>query len=323
MSDEESIERLLRDAGPRPALPDEDLRAIRDAAREEWARRYPAARSPRRATGWMAIAAALLLAASAAVLWRSRRAEPLATPPSVEVARVEKSTGGSRWPAGTTLTAGTRVETGPGERVALRTSDGVSVRLDADTRARLESATLVGLERGAVYIDTNAPETSRGEVTVRTASGLFRPMGTRFEVRVDAATARVRVREGAVEIDPGREPVRAAAGEEVTVRGGEIERRAVAVYGPDWDWVLEAAVTPEIEGMKVRDFLDWIARETGRNVELSSAEARALADSVSLHGSVANLEPLEATAVVLSSAGLEHRLSDGTLVVSVSKKARP
>jgi hypothetical protein len=77
---------------------------------------------------------------------------------------------------------------------------------------------------------------------------------------------------------------------------------------------------PEIEGMKVRRFLDWIAREAGWRVEFANRDASALADSVDLHGSIAHLTPLDATGVVLSSAGLEYRVSDGTLVVSVSEK---
>jgi hypothetical protein len=80
---------------------------------------------------------------------------------------------------------------------------------------------------------------------------------------------------------------------------------------------------PDIEGMKVHRFLDWIAREAGWRVELADGEAAALADSVELHGSIAHLTPLDATGVVLSSAGLEYRVSNGTLVVAVSKKGRP
>jgi hypothetical protein len=77
---------------------------------------------------------------------------------------------------------------------------------------------------------------------------------------------------------------------------------------------------PEIEGMKVRRFLDWIAREAGWRVEFANRDASELADSVDLHGSIAHLTPLDATGVVLSSAGLQHRVSNGTIVVSVSRE---
>jgi hypothetical protein len=79
---------------------------------------------------------------------------------------------------------------------------------------------------------------------------------------------------------------------------------------------------PAIEGMKVRKFLDWIGRESGLRVELADAETAALADSVELHGSVAHLTPLDATGVVLASAGLEYRVSDGAILIFVARRNR-
>jgi hypothetical protein len=67
----------------------------------------------------------------------------------------------------------------------------------------------------------------------------------------------------------------------------------------------------------VRTFLEWIARETGRRVELADEETAALTDSVVLHGSIEHLTPTQAPGVVLPSSGLGHRVSDGALVVFV------
>jgi hypothetical protein len=194
---------------------------------------------------------------------------------------------------------------------------GASARLDSGTRIRLGSATLIELARGAVYVDTRGGE----EVAVRSPAGLFQPAGTQFEVRVEDDATRLKVREGRVHFERGPETVRAAAGEELVVgEDGGLVRRPIPPFGPEWEWVLAAAPMPEIEGMKVRPFLDWIAREAGWRVEFADGDASALADSVDLHGSIAHLTPLDATGVVLSSAGLEYRVSNGTLMVSVSKK---
>jgi hypothetical protein len=76
---------------------------------------------------------------------------------------------------------------------------------------------------------------------------------------------------------------------------------------------------PDIEGVKVRTFLGWISRETGWRVEFADETTASAADSIVLHGSIAHLTPVEATGAVLSSAGLGHRVSDGTLVVFVAK----
>ena len=73
-----------------------------------------------------------------------------------------------------------------------------------------------------------------------------------------------------------------------------------------------------IEGVKVREFLNWIGRERGLRVELADAEAATVADSCVLHGSIEHLPLADAPGVALSSCGLRHRITDGTLVVSVA-----
>ncbi len=198
------------------------------------------------------------------------------------------------------------------------------MRLDSDTRARFASATVVELERGAVYVDTGAEPRRREEVAVWTPAGVFEGVGTQFEVRAEggaAAMTRLRVREGSVGLDRAGESVLTETGNELIVRGdGSLIRRRIQTYGPEWDWVVQAAPMPDIEGMKVRAFLDWIARETGLRVEIADDEAASLCDSTVLHGSIAHLTPAEAPRVVLSSAGLGHRVADGTLVVFVAEK---
>lgn len=319
MSGEDRFETLLSDAGPRAVLPDEDLAVIRDAARAEWRRRYGFRAVRPRVTGWIPLAAAAaIVAAAIGLLWRSRTAAPPpASPP--HVASVERSADGSSWQVGNDLPAGTDVITDAAGRLALRMVGGASARLDTGTRLTLASPESIALAQGAVYVDTagGAP------IEVRAPAGVVRPVGTQFEVRVADGVTRVKVREGAVRVEGSSESERAAAGEELVVGAdGGLSRRPIPPFGPEWDWVLASAPVPGIEGMKVRRFLDWIGRESGRRIELADAETAALADSVELHGSVAHLTPLDATGVVLASAGLEYRVSDGAIVVSVAGKKR-
>ena len=319
MSGEDRFETLLRDAGPRSALPNEDLTAIRDAARAEWRRRYGTRAVRPRVAGWIPLAAAAAIAAAAiGLLWRSRTAAPASAPPP-NVASVERTADGSPWQVGNVLPAGTDVTTDAAGRLALRMIGGASARLDSGTRLTLASPTTITLAQGAVYVDTagGAP------IEVRAPAAVVRPTGTRFEVRVADGVTRVKVREGSVRLEKGPESERAAEGEELVVGAdGKLSRRTVPPFGPEWDWVLASAPVPAIEGMKVSRFLDWIARESGRRVELADAEAAALADSVELHGSVEHLTPLDATGVVLASAGLEYRVTDGAIVISVAGKKR-
>ena len=340
VDEEESVRRLLKDAGPRPALPADDLASIKEAAYTEWRRRYGDRGSRRRPVRlWMALAAAALLAAVGLVWWaRIPDSAPASAPAA---ASIELLTGVARWEAsgeiaqllpgavGRPLPAGSELETQAGSersgRLALRMAGGASLRLDAGTRVRLASATLVELTRGAVYVDTGA-EPGRGEeVAVRTPAGLFQGLGTQFEVRAEGggAATRLRVREGSVRLDRGDDSVRTDTGQELIVRSdGSLDHGRTAAYGPEWDWVLKTAPMLDIEGVKVRTFLDWIAREAGWRVELADEQTASLCDSIVLHGSINHLTPAEAPSVVLSSSGLGHRVSDGTLFVFVAEKSR-
>jgi hypothetical protein len=336
VSDEDdALRALLEEAGPRASLPAQDLATIREAARAEWRERYGGRRArPRAARWWMAAAAAVLLAA-AGLLWLGRAPAP---PPASNVASVERltgqvlcSAGGEKATAlsaeavGRPIPAGVELETGgaagrPG-LLAIRMSGGASVRLDVGTRARLASATVVELDRGGVYVDTGGSARGHEHVAVRTAAGLFQGIGTQFEVRAEegGTVTRLKVREGRVRLERGEDSVLTNAGQELVVRGdGSLDRRETAADGPEWDWVLKSAPMLDIEGAKVRTFLDWIARERGWRVELADSETAALSDSVVLHGSIAHLTPAEAPDVVLPSSGLGYRVSRGTLVVFVA-----
>jgi hypothetical protein len=261
---------------------------------------------------WIPLAAAAAIAAAVGIVWRARSREQ-ATLAGPIVASVERASDAAPWKVGSALPARSEIETDRTGRLALRMAGGGSARLDAGTRVRLASATLIELAQGAVYVDMRGGE----EVAVRSPAGLFQPSGTQFEVRVEDDATRLKVREGRVHFERGPETVRAAAGEELVVsEDGGLVRRPIPPFGPEWEWILATAPMPEIEGMKVRRFLDWIARETGWRVEFADHETAGLADSIDLHGSISHLTPVEATGVVLSSAGLEYRVSDGTLVVS-------
>lgn len=341
LPEEEAVRQLLAEAGPRPELAEAELDAIRDAARAEWQRQRAApAGAAGRWRSWAPLAAAAALVAGLGVVWWTSRGQPPAAPLPPTVASVELTSGvvrvvapGAEGPGenaaalGRSLAAGTEVETGaaPGRpgRLALRTATGASVRLDAGTRIKLAAADRIELRHGAVYVDTGGIPGSRGRLAVQSEAGLFQDVGTQFEVRVEGrgpgALTRLRVREGRVELEHAAGRVAAGAGEALVMRpdSGPV-RESVAVYGPEWEWVLAAAPMLEIEGVKVRAFLDWLARETGRRIEYRDAEAASRAESIVLHGSIGHLTLAEAPGVVLASAGLGSRLADGELEVFVA-----
>jgi ferric-dicitrate binding protein FerR (iron transport regulator) len=313
--EEEAVRKMLEDAGPRPAVPEVDLRAIREAARAEWSRRYgTGSKRGRPFRPWLPLAAAVLAAAVGIAWWVRSRPAPIAA----TVATVQRVTGSAKWKTGSTLTAGSELDTSgdAAGRLTLRMRGGASVRLDAATQVRLASATMVELRRGAVYVDTGVAPQRSEDVAVRAGSALFRPAGTQFQVRVGGKDSKLQVREGRVAMVRGNGSVVAAAGEEIVVSGdGRIVRRSSAVSGPDWEWVAFAAPIPPIEGVKLRDFLDWYTHETGRRFDFADSEAAVVAGSCVLHGSIENVGLTDAPGIVLSSCGLDRRVSDGALVV--------
>jgi len=340
--DEDVVRRLLEEAGPRPPLPEDDLAAITQAAREAWSRRYGGRKAPERPKRWwIGLAAAAVLALALGLAWWTRTPEP--SPSAPPVASIEVLTGAVRMRGaagespvplppdalGRPLSAGSELETGEGAgdsgRLALRMAGGPSVRLDAGTRARLVSAGLIEIDRGAVYVDSGSGR--RGAMAVRTAGGLFQDVGTEFEVRIEQrggeAVTRLRVREGRVDLERGEGTVTTGTGEELIVRGdGQLIRQPAAVYGPEWTWVLGAAPMLDIEGLKAREFLDWIAREEGWRLHFADEQAASLADSTVLHGSIGHLTLAEAPGVVLASCGLGHRVSRGTMTVFVADEGQ-
>jgi len=337
--EEEAVRRLLEGAGPRSPLPEDDLASIKEAARGQWRKLYSDRSVPARLVRWwIPLAAAALLAVVGLVWWaRNQDRSPVSVP---TVASIERLKGLALLEAsaenpvqllgdavGRPLPAGSKIATGEASetsgRVALRMAGGASVRLDAGTRVRVASATVVELERGAVYVDTGAEPGRREEVAVSTPAGLFLGIGTQFEVRAGegGTQTRLRVREGRVKLERAADSVLADAGQELTVQGdGSLVRRRIVAWGPEWDWVLKTAPMLDIEGVKVKTFLDWIAREAGWRIELADEKTATLCDSTVLHGSIDHLTPAEAPGVVLSSCGLGHRVSEGALVVFVAEK---
>ena len=221
--------------------------------------------------------------------------------------------------AGEPIHAGTVIETGASStgRAAFRLAGGPSMRLDTGSRVRFASSSQVGLERGAVYVDSAAG----ASVEVRTALGVVRDIGTQFEVRLSGgsdadAPLRVRVREGSVILEHDGESHHAAAGEELSMQeDGTLKRGTSPIYGPDWDWVLDAATAPDIAGQPLQVFLDWASREGGWTVRFADEETAELASTTLLHGDIRELTLDEASSMVMSGSGLGYRLEDGKLFV--------
>lgn len=306
---DDPIGRLVRLVGPREGVPAEREQRVRTAVHAAW-RGEVRRRSRRRmvwAIGSLAAAAALVLALGPGLRDRlTTRPAPLAE----TVATVETAAGVPGLTAGDGVSRDATLETGDGGSVALRLAGGAAVRLDARTRLALRSASALALESGALYVDSGG---DGGALEIRTAFGVARDVGTRFEVRVGEASVRLRVREGEVVLEHGGTTHTADAGVELEAGAEGVTRRVTAPYGPHWDWVLSAAPPFELDGRTLAEILDWTARETGREVRPDPAVRTKLREV--FVGSLASPRPDAVLDGVLATFGLRARADGGTLWV--------
>ena len=312
---------LLRLAGPREAVPADRMRRVKAAVHAEW-RQQSRARSRRVIIGWSvgALAAAALLLIGVRLGVREDTVAPARTVATIEAVSgaagvTLASEGAEPTPlqAGAGIREGDGVDTTRGGRAALRLAGGASLRVDQGTRFRLTSGSEITLEEGSIYIDSGK-DLGDPALEVRTAVGVVRDVGTRFEVRFNGSDLRVRVRDGLVRLSQSRLSHEAKPGEELTLDGnGRIERRVVPVHGADWAWAAALAPPFDLEGRSLRDFVDWIAGENGWQVHFADAAVERKSRTTTLHGSIKDLTPEEALSAVLPASGVGHRLETGVL----------
>jgi hypothetical protein len=326
----DGLSELLKLAGRRP-VPDEHHTArARAAAHGEW-KRLVRGRRLGRALRMSAIAATVTITVVASVWFSTRQAlTPDASPAQalapadIEVATLQvvkgaitvtnrngevtrPSSGGLR------LRTGHRVETAADSRAMFVLTGGTIVKVDRNTQVSLDRGVLA-LDRGGLYVDAG-PDANDRDVVVRTRLATVRHLGTLFEVRFDGSAGVVRVREGEVAMDARGREWKARTGEAMQLRADrDPERRSIATYGPQWNWVAELPRPFTLEGATLRAFLDWASRELGRRWQYEDQSIRARFDSIQ-RGPIDGLTAEEALDPVLEANGLSFRKTEGSLVI--------
>jgi len=85
-----------------------------------------------------------------------------------------------------------------------------------------------------------------------------------------------------------------------------VQRSKIAATDASWQWATATAPPFAIADQPLSAFLDWVARETGRKVVYRNTEARTLANSVRLRGSIEGLDANTALAAVLPTTTLQR-----------------
>lgn len=312
---DDSIAKLMRLAGPRPAAPADVRERVHAAVKREW-RHTVAARRTRRWAVPATIAAGVVLAVVLGGRVPLIDHEPVATVAVVAGAGVQPEglvSGDPVYPGDSITTAD--------EGLSLAFGNGLSLRLAAHTSATVEAMDEVTVKTGTVYADTGPPDRVDRTITVHTDVGSATDHGTQFAVSYFNGAMSVAVREGSVRIDSGHEPYTAEGGEKVTLREGQDARYTkLSPHDSSWRWAAALAPTFNIDQRPVIDFLRWVARETGRELVFATDSVRLAATATRLNGSVAGLTPYQAIEAVQPTVPrFEFRVDEQRVIVRLAQ----
>lgn len=327
-SSEASVARLLKLSGERGAVSESAFARAHAAARETWLRVVDERRARERRRNvrkllFAGLAASALIAVAVSLVSTKAPHRPVATTVALEgLVAIERPDQNERsLRLGDTISSGTLVSTETG-RVAL-SIDSLSVRLNRHSRLRVLTNESIELLTGELYVDSGVPK-SDSILRVVTPAGLVMHVGTQFRVLVDGNRTQVAVREGQVRLitDSGQQ-FALGVHEQLELTGnGPAVRSTLAPYAVEWQWAAAAGPPMAIDGRTLYEFLAWIAREQGWDLQFQNAEVEAMSRSTQLHGELREIDPIEMLAGVSQITGIDLSYREGVLSVSLTPPAQ-
>ena len=308
----------LEEAFRTPGFPQGILALIRERAQQEWRAVNAEARRMRR---WRlaGLAASVLLAAVGLSAWWHA---PAVRAEFGQVVRADAGGLEDRSGLFGRPLLGVSAKLYVGQTIKARgpalivVGDGGSIRVASGSLFELRDQRTVQLRYGQMYVEFPPGVAGAAGLVVATSAGTVEHLGTQFEVATLDRNIRVRVREGQVRFVGATVPVIAGAGTELDIgSSGGVARKVIETHGRDWAWAESLAPDFVLDGRHLVDFLHWVARETGRQIDFADERARQVAESTVLHGSVRGMTPLEALTSVVSTTSLRFQLQDHSIRV--------
>jgi ferric-dicitrate binding protein FerR (iron transport regulator) len=326
VGDEGLLQTLFKHTEAREKPSAENELAARKALHAEW-RQIVARRNRRRVWAALAVAASVLIVVGAVIRLAGG---PVSPGPAVQLAVVENQVGtpliypndesnrAEQLRIGDMLIKRQEVETRTGSATALRWIHGQSIRLDENTRIRLDSADSIWLYSGRIYVDTTRRSSGAEALTIFTLGAQVRHVGTQYMAAVSAEGTTVSVRSGKVALDLSGSEYLVARGEQLTVTGtGKHRLQQIETWGELWQWT--ESVTPDFDsdGRTVAELIEWVATETGHSVDYVSFDAENRARQTILKGKLER-EPMKALAMITQTSDMDAQVSDGLIEVSLA-----
>ncbi len=328
LESDEAVEAILGQAGPRLVPPDDESRRVREAVHAEWRAVSGKHRKRVRVTR-MALAASVLLTAFLTLdTLRMNGVE------EVNVASIGR-TFGSIYVLGensellggnhlTTVTAGQTLITEIASGIGLAWGDGGSLRVDENSRVEFVSRERIFLRSGRIYFDSSPVlgsqvSSASPRLTVITEFGEVQHVGTQYMAEADAVTLTISVREGEVRLETANRSASVNEGKQLRLSG----RRAPAVVdigstGAAWAWIEKTTPAVNLDGRTVEEFLRWVSRETGLQLEYESTVAEDYAKQKTLWGSL-DIGPREALEAWRLGTDLGWRIENGVIYVNEAR----
>ena len=273
------VRRLLELSGRRPEPPAAIRERVHSAVLDEWQAidAKPRTGSRRRWIVPVSLAATVLVA-FAAVL---RTVVGVDVSPGV-VAEITYASGGYsvRGAQSGEITQGAMVQSSSEGRLTVvmakpsTATNATTVRLDVGTSVTFHAPDEVWLHRGRVFVDASGA----GRLTVATDYGTITDIGTQFEVSANGEELQVAVREGRVDVStPERTETAQAAdgmGDLLRFADGSVERLQVPTIDERWDWIHGASAGLGKSECTVDEYLRWVTRENGLELDYASRGAQ-------------------------------------------------
>jgi ferric-dicitrate binding protein FerR (iron transport regulator) len=327
--DSDPMAQLIRSAGRREAPPVDHYESVRAASHRAWQEKLAERRAPwsRQLLAIAASVAFVILSGLMFLNYTRLAVEPaavltVALGPS-EILRADEE----RWAAfdtpGMSLATGDRIRTGAG--AAFEFEDGTALRVMAGSNFAIAGPRQIDLSSGTLYLDSGDAAANQ-PVEIVTSWGRVTDIGTQFEVSASDSGLRVRVRSGLVVLTDHSllQAFSGTAGDELELVGrganSRLTRGTVPRNDESWAWAEALALAPASSPGSIREYLTWIARETGREMIFDSSSTEIQAELRSFTGDPSGFSPMELLNMIAATSDFRYELqTDGAILVSRSR----